>query len=283
MAFTADKAAQAAAQAAQLGINIGQLGSLQGLSEDHKAQLLQSLGIPAGSVTGSSDTVIGQPRDSYSQGPSMPSYGMDSVQAHDGYIGRGVTSSSSTTPGGQELSDMGTHISRSHTFPSFAPFGSDAGSYGGVTNMASARSVAGMSALQPAQVPTRYQLSSQGSGNISNGYGRDGGGIQNGGGSGGYASYHETGQIGGSSSRQGGYTGSSLIRSERSGSDSTTCTTQTDPRSLSTNDGGSGDGVYDMSNTFAGMNFGQDGSDDYAQDANQYQHHINGTYHPSTK
>jgi hypothetical protein len=40
-----DKAAQAAAQAAQLGLNLGGLGTLNGLSVEHTAQLLQSIGI----------------------------------------------------------------------------------------------------------------------------------------------------------------------------------------------------------------------------------------------
>lgn len=250
--LTADKAAQAAAQAAQLGINLGQLGTLQGLSESHTAQLLQSLGLAGGSEVSANDAA------SLSQAIlAQHGYAGDPTGGErDGYDYRGVTSSNSTTSI-QDVSSLGSQLSRSHTFPSFAPFGSDGSTYSSLSSLAASRTIAGINPQQSQHQSYQqngdggaYALPTSASRGSMNGAGRNMDTLSNG--FGGFA-YFDGSQGGRTSS---GFQVSDILRQERAGSDSTVATSASDATPPSQHYAGGAE-VHDLSNSLASLNFGQ--------------------------
>ncbi|KAG9015406.1 RRM protein [Tulasnella sp. JGI-2019a] len=259
------KAAQAAAEAAQLGINIGQLGSLQSLSEDHTAQLLKSLGLSSGNLGVSSDAG-GASRSAFPQSSDLSpyAYGMGSTNGHGDYVNRGIPTMSF---GASDFGDPGPQVTRSQTFSSFAPFGGDTSSYNGSTLIPS-RSITGINTLQPSQSSAR-QLASQGSkGNLDQ-YGLgDNQSTSNG------SLYYDAASSK-KSSHQSGYRPSEPKRQERANSGSTAGTAQTDRSS---------DDIYEIANNLSGLKFGHDAADDLnSRDAPGYQHQASNIYHPITK
>lgn len=256
MNVAADKAAQAAAQAAQLGINIGQPCSLQALSDDHAARLLQSLGLSPGNIAGSVETRTNPHRGGYPQSSAVSPYGIGGVTGQSDYVNRGLPA---IAPGANDFSDSGSHISRSQTFPSFAPLGSDTSTYGG-SMLAPSRSTVDMNALQPSQFDARYQLPTQGvRGNVSQpGLDTNSQNALNG-----YA-YYDPGSNGAYAQR-GGYRSNEPNRKERAGSDSTV---QTDPSITDS---------YEIINCLSDLNLSHDASDNFDRDPSEYQYHPTGS------
>ncbi|KAG8879845.1 RRM protein [Tulasnella sp. 332] len=256
-----DKAAQAAAQAANLGINIGQLGSLQAFSGDHTAQLLQGLDLSPGNIVGSIETSRNSSRRGFLQSSASSLYGTGDVNRQDEYINSGLPI---MAPGTHDFSDTGPHLSRSQTFPSFAPLGSDASFYGGST-LETSRSTADMNPLQPSQFSAGYQHHYQGFGGNNHrhrGFDANTQSISNG-----YV-YHDHGSTD-AYAQQRGSRPDELDRRERTGSDSTSGTVQTDPSTID---------IYEIANGLSGPKFSQDASGNFTCDPSEFQYRPSGAY-----
>ncbi|KAG8960116.1 RRM protein [Tulasnella sp. 419] len=138
-----DKAAQAAAQAAQLGLNLGQLGSLQGLSAAHTASLLQSLGLaastsggtesPRPNTTAPAPSIISPQRipeshdgrflgHNLSGATSNPDLSINrSSEVRDSSLSNIPYSTESHTP----RSNVESATPRSYSYPGFSPFSNE--------------------------------------------------------------------------------------------------------------------------------------------------------------
>ncbi|KDQ15351.1 hypothetical protein BOTBODRAFT_173845 [Botryobasidium botryosum FD-172 SS1] len=112
-----DKAAQAAVQAAQLGLNLGALGSLNGLSLSHTAQLLQSLGMASAKAPSVLPSANGVGEGDLAGASTSAS------QSYGGGIG--VDGAQSDAYSNGNLSAATTAVSDSHAYPGFSPFSPD--------------------------------------------------------------------------------------------------------------------------------------------------------------
>ncbi|KAG8905264.1 RRM protein [Tulasnella sp. 403] len=273
--IAADKAAQAAAQAAQLGLNIGQLGSLQGLSETHTTQLLQSLGLSGAESMGASTPLTqdgsGSNPQVYPPVSTLSPYGAEPLATPNDYGSRGISTSASTTPGQNDVIGRNGPLSRSQTFPTFAPFGNDSSVYPPST-LTPSRTTSGVDGLSQSgsftqgpstEGPNSYNTIPPDARTNTNQRGLEGippafGGFS-----------YVDGPQGGYARGPNGFQANDILRQERSGSGSTVGTGTSDTNSPPRHPGVD---VYDLGNSLAALNFGQNMT--YEPASVQYRHGI---------
>ncbi|KAG9017657.1 RRM protein [Tulasnella sp. 427] len=134
------KAAQAAVQAAQLGANVNESTSVRPLTEAHHAtQILQALSLNDGGGNG----LPGRADFSAANAISPEAQYRIENGAMEQYDRRASSGSHTTMTINNDLS---ANLSRSHTFPTFAPFGGEMITFSPPSNVSASRSAVGVNA-----------------------------------------------------------------------------------------------------------------------------------------